>query len=57
MKIIAKIFPNIRKESLTQIQKAKQIPFRINTRRNTTRHILIKLARVKHKEKILKATR
>ena len=30
---------------------------RINPRRNTSRHILIKLTKIKHKEKILKAAR
>ena len=37
--IIAKNFPNMGKESLTQIQKA-QVPYKINSRRNTLRHIL-----------------
>ena len=32
-------------------------PYRINPRRNTTRHTLIKLTKIKHKEKILKATK
>ena len=33
------------------------MPYRVNPRRNTPRHILIKLTNVKHKEKILKAPR
>ena len=45
------------KESLTQIQEAQQVPYKINPRRNTLRHILIKLTRIKDKEKILKAAR
>ena len=44
------------KESLTQIQEA-QVPYKINPRRNTPRHILIKLTKIKDKEKILKAAR
>ena len=32
-------------------------PYRINPRRNTPRHILIKLSKSKHKEKTLKAAR
>ena len=32
-------------------------PYRINPRGNTPRHILIKLTKTKHKERILKATR
>ena len=45
----------MRKESHTQIQEAKQIPYRINPRRNSPRHILIKLNKIKDKEKILTA--
>ena len=33
------------------------MPCRINPRRNTPRHILIKLTKIKSKEKILKAAR
>ena len=44
------------KEPLTQIQEA-QVPYKINPRRNTSRHILIKLMKIKDKEKILKAAR
>ena len=42
------------KESLTQIQEAQRVPYKINPRRNTPRHILIKLTKIKDKEKILK---
>ena len=35
----------------------KTVPYRINPRRNTLRHILVKLGKIKDKEKILKATR
>ena len=45
------------KEPLTQIQEAQLVPYTINPRRNTSRHILIKLTRIKDKEKILKAAR
>ena len=55
--IIAKNFPNMGKEPLTQIQEAQCVPYKINPRRNTLRHILIKLTKVKDKEKILKAVR
>ena len=55
--IIAKNFPHMGKEPLTQIQEAQQVPYKINPRRNTPRHILIKLTKVKEKEKILKAAR
>ena len=45
------------KESLTQIQEEQQVPYKINTMRNTMRHILIKLTKIKDKEDILKAAR
>ena len=37
--------------------EAQRVPYRINPRRNTARHILIKLTKTKHKERILKAAR
>ena len=45
------------KEIVNQVQEAQRVPYRINPRRNTTRHILIKLKNTKHKERILKAAR
>ena len=38
-----------------EVQEAQRVPYRINPRRNTPRHILIKLTKTKHKERILKA--
>ena len=35
----------------------QRVPYRINPKRNTPRHILIKLSKIKYKEKILKAAR
>uniref|UniRef100_A0A8D1BKE5 L1 transposable element RRM domain-containing protein n=1 Tax=Sus scrofa TaxID=9823 RepID=A0A8D1BKE5_PIG len=55
--IIAENFTDIGKEPLTQIQEAQRVPYKINPRRNTPRHILIKLTKIKDKEKILKAAR
>ena len=45
------------KEIVTQVQEAQRVPQRINPKRNTPRHILIKLTKIKFKEKILKAAR
>ena len=45
------------KEIINQVQEAQSVPYRINLRRNTPRHILIKLSKIKYKEKILKAAR
>ena len=44
-------------EIVIQVQEAQRVPYRINPRRNTARHIVIKLAKIKDKEKILKAAR
>ena len=44
-------------EIANQVQEAQRVPYRINWRRNTPRHILIKLTKTKHKERILKAAR
>ena len=45
------------KEIVNQVQEAQIVPYKINPRRNTSRHILIKLSKIKYKEKILKAAR
>ena len=43
--IIVKSFPNMGKEIVSQVQEAQRVPYRINPRRNTTRHILNKLTK------------
>uniref|UniRef100_A0A8C6BD19 L1 transposable element RRM domain-containing protein n=1 Tax=Monodon monoceros TaxID=40151 RepID=A0A8C6BD19_MONMO len=53
--IIVENFPNMGKEIVTQVQEAQRLPYRINPRRNTLRHIVIKLAKIKDKQKLLKA--
>ena len=55
--IITENFPNMGKETLSEVQEVQRVPYRINSRRNTPRHILIKLTKVKDKEKIEKTTR
>ena len=55
--MLAENFPNMGKEILNQVQKAQRLPGRINPRRNTPRHIVIKLTYIKDRDKILKATR
>ena len=45
------------KEIATQVQETQRVPNRRNPSRNTPRHILIKLTKIKHKEQILKAAR
>ena len=53
--IIVENFPNMGKEIVNPVQEEKRVPYRINPRRNTPRHILIKLSKIKYKEKILRA--
>ena len=55
--IVAKNFLNMGKETVNQVQEAQRVPSRINPRRSTLRHIVIKLTKIKDKDKILKATR
>ena len=45
------------KEIVNQVQEAQRVPYRINPRRNTPRHIIIKPSKIKYKEKILKGAR
>ena len=54
---IVENFFNMEKEIVNQVQEAQRVPYRINPRRNTPRHILITLTETKHKERILTATR
>ena len=55
--IIVENLPNMGKEIATQVQEAQTVPYRINPRRKTLRHIVIKLVKIKDKEKLLKAAR
>ena len=45
------------KEVANQVQEAQRAEGRINPKRNLTRRIVIKLTKIKDKEKLLKATR
>ena len=55
--VTAENFLNMGKEIVIQVQEAQTDPGRMNTLRNTPRHIAIKLTKIKDKDKILKATR
>uniref|UniRef100_A0A8D1F356 L1 transposable element RRM domain-containing protein n=1 Tax=Sus scrofa TaxID=9823 RepID=A0A8D1F356_PIG len=55
--IITENFPSMGKETLTQVEGAQRFPYKITHRRNAARHILIKLTKIKFKEKILRTTR
>ena len=47
VEIIAENFPNMGKEIVSQVQEAQRVPGRINPRRNTLRHIVIKQTKIK----------
>ena len=49
--IIVENFPNMGKEIATQVQEAQRVPYREIPKRNMLRHIAIKLAKIKDKEK------
>ena len=49
--------PNMGKEIVTQVQEAQRVPYRINARKNTPRHILIKVTKIKLKEKNIKSSK
>ena len=51
-------FPNLAKEiDFQEFQEAQTVPKKLDPRRNTPRHIIIPLAKIKDKERILKAVR
>ena len=50
-------FHNMGKKIATQVQEEQRVPGRINPRKNMPRHIVIKLTKIKDKEKLLKTTR
>ena len=52
---MAENFPKLKKQTGIQVQEAWRVPNKMNPNRTTTRHIIIKMAKVK--ERILKATR
>ena len=43
--VIVENFPNMGKEIVYQVQEVQRVPYRINPRRNTPRHIVIKIGR------------
>ena len=45
------------KEIVNQVQETQRVPGRINPRRNTPRQIVIKMTKIKDRDKTLKATK
>ena len=56
-KIMKENFPNLMKEMDTEVQEAQRVPNKMDTKRTTPRHIIVKMPKVKNKERILKAAR
>ena len=50
-------FPHLVKEIEIQVQEVQRVPKKMNAKRLTPRHIMIKMPKVKDKERILKAAR
>ena len=51
-------FPSLAKEiDFQEVQEAQRVPKKLDPRRNTARHIIITLPKIKQKERILEAAR
>ena len=56
--IMKENFPNLVKEiDFQEVQEAQRVPKKLDPKRHTARHIIIKLPKIKDKERILKASR
>ena len=56
-KIMKENFPNLAKEIDIQVQEAQRVPNKLDPKRTTPRHIIIKMPKIKGRERILKAGR
>ena len=54
--IIAENFPNLGKETDIQVQEAQRVPNRIDPKRTRPRHTVLKMSKIKDKERLLKAS-
>ena len=56
--IMRENYPNLAKEmDFQEVQEAQRVPKKLDPRKHTPRHIIITLAKIKEKERILKAAR
>ena len=56
--IMKENFPNLAKEiNFQEVQDAQRVPKKLDLRKNTARHVISKLSKIKDKERILKAAR
>ena len=56
-KIMKENFPNLVKKIDIEVQEAQRIPNKMDAKRLTSRHIIIKMPKVEDKERILKVAR
>ena len=57
-KIMKENFPNLVKEiDFQEVQQGQRLPKKLDPRRNIPRHIIIKLPKIKDKERILKTVK
>ena len=49
-KIMKEDFPNLLKEISIQVQKAQTVPNKMDPKRTTPRHIIIKMSKVKNRK-------
>ena len=56
-KIMKGNFPNLVKEIDEQVQVPERIPNKMDTKRTMLRHIIMKMPKVKYRERILKSVR
>ena len=55
--IVKENFPNLVKELDMQVQDTQRVPKKLDSRRNTPRHIITKFSEIKEKERISEAAR
>ena len=56
-KTVKENFPDLVKDIDMQVQEAERVPNKMDVKRTTPRHIIIKMPKVKDKERMLKAGR
>ena len=56
-KIMKENSPNLAKEIDIQVQEAQRVPNKLDPKRSTPRHIIIKMPKIKDKERTLKTAR
>ena len=56
-KIMKENIPNLAKEIDIQVQEVQRVPNKMDAKRTTPRHIILKMPKIKDRERILKAAR